>query len=201
MTDYRWKTAEADRALPAPPPPLLKEWQVFVSWSGAVTVGLTAGMFLYAITEELLIGAGAMGLLIGWMQMLVLTLQRARAGWLWVVNTTLAFVTWGMALPFFREINLWAGLALGVLVGLLQWLSLRKHVEQSLWWVAANIAAWMIGFSLYRPLTTLTGTWLIGIAVAGLLVGALLAVAIIWLLRFPVWTVKDETPLKDDYQS
>jgi len=200
MTDYRWKTTEKDRALPAPPP-LLKEWQVLLIWTGAVVMGLTSGMFLYAITDELLIGAGAMGLLIGWMQMLVLTLQRARVGWLWVLNSTLAFVTWGMALPIFGQINLLSGLALGVLVGLLQGLSLRKHVEQSLWWAPANVAGWTIGLGLYLPVTQWTGTWLIGIAVAGLLAGALLAVAISWLLRSPVWTVTDETPLKDDYQS
>lgn len=201
MTDYRWKSMEDDSAPPAPPPPLLKEWQVLVIWTGAVTMGLTAGMFLYAITGELLIGAGAMGLLIGWLQMLVLTLQQARVGWLWVLNTTLAFITWGMALPIFGQINLLSGLALGVLLGLLQWLSLRKHVEQALWWLLANIAGWMVALSVYLPLTLLTGTWFIGIALTGLVAGALLAGAIIWLLRFPVWTVKDEAPLKDNYQS
>jgi len=200
MTDYRWKSLEDDSAQHAPPP-LLKEWQAFLIWTGAVTMGLTAGMFLYAITGELLIGTAAMGLLIGWMQMLVLTLQQARTGWWWVLNTTLAFVTWGMALPIFREINLLSGLALGVLVGVLQWLSLRKHVEQSLWWLLANIAAWLVAMSLYLPLTILTGTWFIGIALTGLVAGALLAGAILWLLRFPTWQVKDEAPLKDNYQS
>jgi hypothetical protein len=202
MTDYRWKVTEKDQALPEAPPPILTELQAGWLWVAATTIGLVLGMVFYTLTGgELLVGAIMIGLLMGWTQMLILTLQRVRVGWLWILNSLIAFVTWSMAAPVFGSINLWAGFALGVLLGFLQWLNLRRRVEHALWWVAANIAAWTIGLGIYVPVTQLSGTWLIGFAVAGVVAGSIVAVALIRLLRKPVFEVPAETPLKDDYQS
>lgn len=204
MTDYRWKVTEKEQALPKAPPPILTELQAGWLWIAATTIGLVMGMVFYTLTGgELLIGAIMIGLLTGWTQMLILTLQRARVGWLWVLNSLIAFVTWSMAVPVFGSINLLAGFALGVLLGFLQWLNLRRRVEHAARWIVANIAAWTIGLGVYVPVTQLSGTWLIGFAVAGLVAGAIVAVALLRLLRQPVFELSaaEGTPLKDDYQS
>jgi hypothetical protein len=202
MTDeYRWKATDKDQALPKPPPPILPEWQAAGLWVVANAIGLVAGFFLYLLTAELVTGAIAIGIFIGWMEMLILALQRARVGWLWIFNTTVAFLTWGAALPVLGGINALSGLGLGVLLGLLQWLNLRKRVEAAIWWLPVNALAWSIGLGLYAPLTDAVGTWLAGIGAAGLIAGAMLAGVLTWLLRRPVFELPDETPLKDDYQS
>ena len=190
--------------MPKAPPPILTELQAGWLWVAATTIGLVLGMVFYTlIGGELLVGAIMIGLLMGWMQMLILALQRAPVGWLWILNSLIGFVTWSMAVPVFGSINLLAGFALGVLLGFLQWLNLRRRVEHALGWIAANIAAWTIGLGVYVPVTQVTGTWLIGFAVAGLVAGSIVAVALTRLLRKPVFElgVPAGTPLKDDYQS
>ena len=199
---YRWKTTEKEQILPQAPPPLLKEWQAGWLWVAATTIGLVVGMVFYTLTGgELLVGAIMIGVLLGWLQMLILMLQRIRVGWLWLFNSIIAWVTWSMAVPVFGAINLLAAFGLGVLVGFLHWLNLRKRVERGLWWVAANVVGWTIGLGLYLPVTQLAGTWLIGFAVSGVVAGSIIAVAVVVMLRRPVFDVPAETPLKDDYQS
>ena len=141
MTDYRWKVTEKEQLLPKAPPPILKEWQAGWLWVAATTIGLMLGMVFYTLTGgELLVGAIMIGVLMGWLQMLILMLQRIRVGWLWLLNSIIAWVTWSMAIPVFGSINVMAGFGLGVLVGILHWLNLRRRVERSLWWLAANVA-------------------------------------------------------------
>lgn len=202
MTDYRWKTTEKEQLLPKAPPPILTELQAGWLWVAATTIGLVVGMVFYTLTGgELLVGAIMIGLLMGWTQMLILTLQRAKVGWLWVLNSAIAWVTWSMAIPVFGAINWLAGFGLGVLAGFLHWLNLRRRVERAWWWVAANVVGWTIGLGLYLPVTQLAGTWLIGFAVSGVVAGSIIAVAVVGMLRKPVFEVPAETPLKDDYQS
>jgi hypothetical protein len=86
------------------------------------------------------------------------------------------------------------------MVGFLHWLNLRRRVERSLWWVAANVAGWTIGLGLYPPVAQLAG-WLIGFAVSGVVAGSIIAAAVVMMLRRPVFEPPAETPLKDDYQS
>ncbi len=202
MTDYRWKVTEKEQVLPKVPPPILTELQAGWLWLAATTIGLVLGMVFYTLTGgELLVGAIMSGVLMGWLQMLILMLQRIRVGWLWLLNSLIAWVTWSMAIPVFGSINLMAGFGLGVLVGFLHWLNLRKRVERSLWWVAANVAGWTIGLGLYLPVTQLAGTWLIGFAVSGMVAGSIIAAAVVVMLRRPVFDMPADTPLKDDYQS
>ena len=202
MTDYRWKVTEKEQILPKAPPPILKEWQAGWLWVAATTIGLVVGMVFYTLTGgELLVGAIMIGLLMGWTQMLILTLQRAKVGWLWLLNSVIAWVTWSMAIPVFGAINWLAGFGLGVLVGFLHWLNLRRRVERAWWWVAANVVGWTIGLGLYLPVTQLAGTWLIGFAVSGVVAGSIIAGAVVAMLRRLVFDVPADTPLKDDYQS
>ena len=89
MSEYRWKTTEPAQALPPRPRPLLTEWQAGSLWTAVTAFGLVLGMFFNAITAELLLGAVVAGIVIGWTQMLILKLQRARGDWSWIFNTTM----------------------------------------------------------------------------------------------------------------
>ena len=201
MSEYRWKTTEADQALPKRLPPLLTEWQAGSLWTAITAFGLVLGMFFNAITSQLLLGAVVAGIIIGWTQMLVLKLQRARGDWTWIFNTTLAFGTWGAAIPYLGGFTVWSGLGLGVLVGVLQYLALRYRVEDASRWILINIVAWAIGLGLYGIVLSVAGTWLIGFVVAGLIGGTITSAALVWLLRKPVIVAPSEAPMKDDYQS
>ncbi len=211
MAEYRWKVTEKEQVLPKAPPPLLTEWQAGSLWAAITTFGLVTGMLFNVLITDLLVGAITAGVVIGWTQMLILKLQRARGRWTWIFNTTLAFATWGMALPGFAGwqtglpssggFNIWSGISLGLLLGLLQYLVLRFRVEQASRWILINIIAWVIGIELYAIITPLTNTWLIGFTVGGLAAGALTGWALVRLLRQPVIELPAEAPLKDDYQS
>ena len=201
MSEYRWKTTESAQALPPRPRPLLTEWQAGSLWTAITAFGLVLGMFFNAITSQLLVGAVVAGIIIGWTQMLVLKLQRARGDWTWIFNTTLAFGTWGAAIPYLGGFTVWSGLGLGVLVGVLQYLALRYRVEAASRWILINIVAWAIGLGLYGIVLPVAGTWLIGFVVAGLIGGAITAIALVRLLRQPVIVAPSEAPMKDDYQS
>ena len=201
MSEYRWKTTKADQALPKRLPPLLTEWQAGSLWTAVTAFGLVLGMSFNAITSQLLLGAVVAGIIIGWTQMLVLKLQRARGDWSWIFNTTMAFGTWGAAIPYLGGFTVWSGLGLGVLVGVLQYLALRYRVEQAAHWIWINLVAWAIGLGLYKVILSISGTWLIGFTVTGLIGGAITGTALAWLLRKPVIVAPSEAPMKDDYQS
>jgi len=83
----------------------------------------------------------------------------------------------------------------------LQYLALRYRVEDASRWIWINLVAWAIGLGLYGIALSISGTWLIGFTVTGLIGGAITGAALAWLLRKPVLVLPSEAPLKDDYQS
>ena len=201
MSEFRWKTTEADQALPKRLPPLLTEWQTGSLWTAVTAFGLMIGMFFEKITAQLILSVVMAGIIIGWTQMLILKLQRVRGDWTWIFNTTLAFGTWGAAIPYLGVFTVWSGLGLGVLVGMLQYLALRYRVEDASRWISINIVAWAIGFVFYGIILPISNSWWLGFVVCGLAAGAITSVALVWLLRKPVIVAPSEAPMKDDYQS
>ncbi len=201
MSEYRWKTTESAQALPPRLRPLLTEWQAGSLWTAVTAFGLVLGMFFEKITAQLILSVVMAGIIIGWTQMLILKLQRARGDWTWIFNTTLAFGTWGAAIPYLGVFTVWSGLGLGVLIGMLQYLALRYRVEDASRWILINIVAWAIGFALYGITLSIFKTWWLGFVACGLVAGAITGAALVWLLRKPVLVLPSEAPLKDDYQS
>ena len=131
--------------------------------------------------------------------MLLLRLQRVRVKWWWIVNTAIAFLTWGAAFPIFRSVGLWSGLGLGVLLGMFQYINLRTKVEHGSYWIAANLIGWTIGLAVF-PLLVGIVDWMLAWAVCGLVGGAISGLVMSRLVHEPIWEYA-ETPLKDDYQS
>jgi hypothetical protein len=85
------------------------------------------------------------------------------------------------------------GIVLGTILGVPQWLVLRRHLPKAGWWVGANALAWMVGMvvvfigtsfipaeGITLPVALLL---LLFVLVAGAAVGAVHGLVLIWLLR------------------
>jgi hypothetical protein len=86
------------------------------------------------------------------------------------------------------------GLVLGPVLGVPQWLVLRRHLPKAGWWVLANALAWMVGMvvifigtsfipaegGITLPVALLL---LLFVVAAGALVGAVHGLVLIWLLH------------------
>lgn len=86
------------------------------------------------------------------------------------------------------------GGALGAILGVAQWVALRRHVPAAGWWVLANAVAWAVGMVLVFAGTSfipesgvVTPASIIaviaGVVLAGTTVGAVHGLVLIWLLR------------------
>jgi hypothetical protein len=142
-----------------------------------------------AVDEVIIYGLYWMG--IGAGQWLVLRRCIARAGW-WVVASALGGALVGLAagtlgnpppVPVYAAYGL-----LGLLLGVPQWMILRRHVRRAAWWLMANSAGWALGtlaaVALDRAMTIRVSeiaglVLLFGVAsgIAGSVTGALL----VWL--------------------
>jgi hypothetical protein len=74
------------------------------------------------------------------------------------------------------------GPLVGGIVGLAQWLILRRHVAQAGWWVLASA----LGFTAFFAAAQLLGgegREIIAVTAAGLLLGVITASALVWLMR------------------
>lgn len=64
-----------------------------------------------------------------------------------------------------------SGLCFGLLLGLGQWLLLRRHVDGAIWWIVVNTIGWAAGLGLAALFATFgAGGWLL---IAGLVNGVL----------------------------
>jgi hypothetical protein len=87
------------------------------------------------------------------------------------------------------------GLGLGAILGLPQWLALRRRLSRAGWWVMANAVAWAVGMPVIFsgagsvPQGMAVGSLILFIAltlaVAGAIVGAIHGFALVWLLNQP----------------
>jgi hypothetical protein len=172
---------------------------------------------LPAAALAVLAGTLIEGTVVGTMQWLVLRRPLKSMRWRsWALATALgAFVAWTLGMIpstfFFRgadtattsttpmsDLMVYAlaaamGLALGAILGVPQWLVLRRYVLKAGWWVLANALAWMLGMVVVFIGTGFIPAGAIALQVALLLllfivaagatVGAVHGLVLIWLLR------------------
>lgn len=170
-----------------------------------------------AAALAVLAGTFIEGTVVGTMQWFVLRHPLKSMRWRsWALATALgAFVAWTLGMipsTFFftgadtgtttttqmSDLMVYAlaaamGLALGAILGVPQWLVLRRYVLKASWWVLANSLAWMLGMVIVFIGTSFIPAGAIALQVALLLlpfivaagatVGAVHGLALIWLLR------------------
>ena len=177
-----------------------EDWRVWLGWVLASTVGWAvggpAGVAAGGSGDIIVagyIGVTAGGILAGMLQWLVLRRHVAGAGW-WMAAGPVGALIGGVvifagAAVAGADAGWVVGTALfGPLVGVLQWLVLRRRVTRAGWWVAASAAGWVAagpGVGLVAAVMGAALTANAGWAALGIMYGAVTGCALVWLLRQP----------------
>jgi hypothetical protein len=135
-----------------------------------------------------LINSAVMGALFGLAQWLVLRRVLPNMGG-WVLATALGYALVFGATPLLRFVpSQLAGsplfLLFGIVLGVAQWLVLRRRVRQAAWWIAINMGAWVLAFLLVG-VVYLSGLYVEQFdMLADLLVPTIVTgIGMLWLLR------------------
>jgi len=115
------------------------------------------------------------GVALGILQWLVLQHYIPNA-WRWIPATILGWVSGStlilVVLP--QGMDFFAGMILGITIGVAQWFIMRREVCWAEWWIVINVVAWTTGMAL-----------LPGLLSTGAMAGALTGIALELLLRYP----------------
>ncbi len=192
-------------------------WRFWLAWmfvtiAGVIGYVIIVAPILNAVSERLrgtqgelgigmLLGAVSaitLGATIGAAQWLVLRRQLPRTGW-WILATLIGY---SMPMAFGSLISglepSWLAslvnfIEFGVVLGALQWLVLRGHIDHAGWWIAISIAGWAIAAALidiayisglYVEPFDLLAAFIVPVAAAGC--------GIVWLLRPPATAISPE---------
>lgn len=141
------------------------DWTTWITWVLLTTLGWLVG---WVILGELWIG-----LAVGSSQWVLLRSRLENAYW-WILASLI-----GWALGHLIVINLlaaslrgWAGLPIGTVLGMAQWVILRTQVPRAGWWVVISALGWMLAM-----------TGVLGGSLVGAVAGAATGVAIAMLLE------------------
>lgn len=144
---------------------------LWFQWIMATTLGWLLGTMIFPGLEATGAGVG-----VGVLQWPILYRRSPRA-WRWPLVTAAAWTGGSILLrvAVSPELQfLLAGLILGPIVGLAQWLVIRERVRWAGWWIVISIIAWITGLTLMP-----------GILTTGAMVGALTGIALSLLLPDP----------------
>ncbi|MGD8626941.1 MAG: hypothetical protein PVJ34_20570 [Anaerolineae bacterium] len=137
-------------------------------WIVATTLGWVLGSLIFPNLSIVSAGVG-----VGVLQWPVLVGRFPRT-WRWALATASAWIVGSVVvvavLPAELQLLL-SGLILGPVVGLAQWLILRREVRWAAWWIAISAIAWITGLTLVP-----------GILATGALTGAISGIALSLLL-------------------
>jgi hypothetical protein len=128
-----------------------------------------------AVPVSLSVAVG--GVLVGVLQWLVLRRYLAQAG-RWVLASLGATAVFALVVfslgAFSPDAGLVGGAVLyGTVVGVLQWLVLRRQATRAGWWVPTSTVGWLVGIPLGGMLGPPGWAWY----------GAITGAALVWLLR------------------
>jgi hypothetical protein len=158
------------------------DWAFWFQWMMATTSGWILGRLLFPNLSMVVIGIG-----VGVLQGFVLQ-HRLPVAWRWIPATTLGWsIGAGLVFVFVPDgMDFLAGLMIGAIVGLAQWVILKGEVQWSAWWIVISIVAWTTGIGL-----------LPGLFLTGVMAGAITGIAIELLLRYPKPTGFDSVRTKE----
>ena len=175
------------------------EWRFGLWWVLGTIVGWVVGFticeaikaFLASLAHALEYGldGAVLGTCIGIAQWLVLRRLIPRAGW-WLLASIIGFaVGKGVSDVVAHETGFvgFGGAAIGAVLGIAQWIVLRRHVAQAGWWVLASALAWAVGWGIISVVDEAasgpTGTTYVVGASGAAVAGVITAVALVRLLR------------------
>ena len=177
------------------------DWTFWILWIAATTIGLAIAL----IVRQWLVG-----LIIGLAQWLVLWNRFPKSGW-WILATAIGFglawsPAWNLAMAIlssgwgkWRYSIEWPNVlgVTGAIVGLLQWLVLRRWVYQSGRWIvtsplagiAAGVLAMIVFDIVFRNVDSPTLAWFLPVITgltAGFVYGAITGAVLAQLSKNPV---------------
>ena len=181
------------------------DWFVWLQWALASGLGSAVGFALadavlntfsealYKAMAEIVI-FGLLGAAMGTLQWLVLRRHFSQAGW-WVaasaVGGTLVGIIGAASYGSKVKVNLVIVYGLvGIILGALQWLVLRRRISRSGWWMVASLLGWALAvlavqsldrLGLMRGLSETIGL-ILGSGLAGTVVGIVTGGLLVWLL-------------------
>jgi hypothetical protein len=145
------------------------DWALWFYWIMATTLGWLAGALLFNGIPLVISGVAIAGF-----QWSVLY-KRIHKSWRWLVFSSLAwiagYILYILLIP--GQLDILLGPFLGAILGVVQWLILRKELEWTGWWIPINILAWTTGLTIMPGLLT-----------SGALPGALTGLALVILFRY-----------------
>lgn len=182
------------------------EWGIFLLWILTSAMGWMIGFFIGVILAEIIdgiviwsseilfyfmLGAG-LGSGVGFMQWLLLWWQIPRAGW-WVLASAAGLAVAsgvGIAADTLKVVGSidtllgWTlvGVLGGAIIGIFQWLVLRKQVSRAGWWVLASTLGWGLSMVAWEVFSA-DGVWSFsGLPASGATLGVVTGGFLVWLL-------------------
>jgi hypothetical protein len=147
-------------------------------WAVGGAIGAAVGSSREPFVAGFVVVAAG-GVLAGMLQSLVLRRQVAAAGW-WAVATIGAMAAVGVLVIAVGVVDAGVGAAAsGTVLGVVQWLVLRRRVAQAGWWVLASTVGWVVGGFLSGAFEGGVAGW----TTIGAVYGAITGAALVWLLR------------------
>jgi len=153
------------------------EWGFVLRWVLATTIGWVVGFAICEAVVKPIVDAltnfrsdgAVIGIAIGIGQWLALNRRINRTRW-WILASVIGFgVGKSVADPVAQAVpgllgSAFGGLAIGLFLGVTQWLVLRRHVPKARWWILANAVAWSAGWSIIASVDTEAANAAIGMA-------------------------------------
>ena len=144
------------------------DWALWFYWIMATTLGWLIGNVFFKGIPVIF-----SGVLIAVLQWSVL-FKRIQKAWRWIVLSSVGWIGgYILFVIFIPTMNLLVGPVIGGVVGVMQWLVLRKEVDWAGWWIVISILAWTTGLTLMP-----------GSLTSGSLPGALTGLTLVILFRF-----------------
>ena len=180
------------------------DWFVWLQWASASGLGGALGFALadavlnlfsealYRAMAEIVIFA-LLGTSMGTLQWLVLRRHFFQAGW-WVAASSVGGTLIGIIGVFYGselQVNMVLAYGLvGIILGALQWLVLRRRISRSGWWMVASLLGWALAVSVVQSLDRLgllsglseTVGFILGFGLVGTVVGIVTGGLLVWLL-------------------
>ncbi len=147
------------------------DWAFYFQWIMATTLGWVLAQAL--LPAVALLAAGPAVALFQWL----LLRHQIKVAWRWVAYSTIGWTIGVMLILTFVPpgLEILIGPAIGVAVGVSQWMILREEVHWANWWLVLSTISWTIGLSL-----------LPGLLLTGSLAGSVTGIALELLLRYPL---------------